>query len=445
MMFFNLAGTKRKVEADTASAQQQKRQRLQTEEMTRRTYLQQNDHLNSSLQSPLLSHLHNQRMQSVHQLQSLPDSIFARIFIFTDLIQDEPIDLPMSRAFIRKNNIALLSVNHRLHKLALGMFWSVNSFVIRIEKFNAAAILPWWTHVSAVRKEVEENSIVMADHKTNNFLDADFYPLEDVLYEQDLERQEVEKKSMLMADPRMKDLDDTRFSSMKDELSYEALAFYHFHLRRTKPWSTTVLPLGAITLDVPYDPHWSNLNTWLRLFHEGKVPALTSSDIGHGASEWKNLHQIVGLFLSVQRDKGGKWEDVEKSLEGWQYTLKFADSRWQFENGPAQEVLVLQDDDDEEQLEKEKNPQEMGGDEEEERDLLDQLSKDVEMAIAPADTPGCKSTQSFGSSPPPSSRPYHTPGPQSHKRVVYLPDSDDEEEDLADGEKGDDRMSSPEL
>ena len=72
--------------------------------------------------------------------------------------------------------------------------------------------------------------------------------------------------------------------------------------------SADTLPIGTITLDVPYNPHWSNLKTWLRLFHEGKVPPLSSKDIPYGLG-WKDLHQIVGLFLAVQRDKGGKWED----------------------------------------------------------------------------------------------------------------------------------------
>ncbi|KAK4500661.1 hypothetical protein PRZ48_008850 [Zasmidium cellare] len=399
-MFF---GFKRKAsevggDSDNITPRQQKRQRMQSEEMNRRAVLQENDKLNSSLQSPFLSHQHNTLMQSVAQLQSLPESILARTFTFTDLVQDEPIDLPLSRDFTNKNNMALIFVSHRLHRLALRIFWSANSFTLRIEKFNAAAILPWWKHVNAVRKEVEDKPIVVANPKTNNFMDADFGPV-------------------------------------TNNLTRDDLSDYFFSLRRTKLWSVITLPIGTITLDVPYNPHWSNLKSWLRLFHEGKVPALSSSDIAQGVLGFKDLHQIVGLFLSVQRDQGGKWEDVEKGLEGWQYTLTVANSRWQSDDG-REEMLVIDDDGDDEQ--------EAVEEEETKGDLLDQLSQDIDALQAPAATPGCDSTQTLGSTPPPSRQPPHTPGRFAQKSRVYFPDSEDED-DLAEDDAGEERMSSPEL
>lgn len=380
-------------------------------------------------------------MQTGHELQSLPESILARIFMFTDLIQDDAIALPMARDFIDDNNMALLFVSYRIHQLALRMFWSANNFSIRIEKFDAAAILPWWTHVNAVRTGIEQKRIFMADPKTNNFVNADLTPVQNILDP--------------YFDPEDDDSDDKWDAHQEFKLHHE------FKIHRTaKPWSITRVPRGTITLDVPYEPHWLNLKEWLYLFHKGDVPALTSSDIGSGQQEWKDLHQIVGLFLSVQREKGGSWENVEKSLEGWQYTLKFADFRWRFEEGedPAQEIEdtdgdmdegdadgEYQDGEDQDSASEDVAPKqdedesmdEYGGQESE--DLLDQLTHDLNTQT-PAATGnlGCDSTQTLQSSPP--SR-------VARGRYDYFSSGNSEsgEEELQEDVKPKIRTSSPEL
>lgn len=60
------------------------------------------------------------------------------------------------------DHIPLSSTCHQLRREAIPIYYTANDFLISIDNFNAAEVLPWWSRVEAVREKVKQNPIHIA-------------------------------------------------------------------------------------------------------------------------------------------------------------------------------------------------------------------------------------------------------------------------------------------
>ncbi|KAK4549422.1 hypothetical protein LTR36_006419 [Oleoguttula mirabilis] len=182
---------------------------------------------------------------------------------------------------------------HDVRDLSLPAFYLNNQFVVQVEQYDVRAVLPWLER-----------------------------------YERFQDKEESERVSQV-SEPIKPFVAKTQTKKYSSEQVYHAnfqewLKRYNITGAKEDARTTPAKRSGGIIIRTDGDPHWGNLQEWLKLAHAGDAVPLKVDDYEGGEQD----AAVKGAFTVVMGMVKYPWPTVKRVLPGLRQMLVAGDARW---------------------------------------------------------------------------------------------------------------------